>query len=165
MHRHLDSPCGSWLSNSPPPPTIDLRQRKQLAWKILIEYTRYSSYNRLDVVYKNSSRGLPVPSPVPASTNKEPSAWIHHFKHTTKSEWSNMQSLGLDSHIWETIPPWWPGMILNCIRPLASPSPASAAFHNRMLSLQALKRCPSIICWVEWRYRYDEARCPSVTWS
>ena len=37
-------------------------------------------------------------------------------------------------------------MILNCIRPLVSPSPASAAFHNRMLSLQALEKSVRWCC-------------------
>lgn len=38
-------------------------------------------------------------------------------------------------------PPWWPVMILNCALPLlfrTSGSPASATFHNRTLSFDAL---------------------------
>jgi hypothetical protein len=45
------------------------------------------------------------------------------------------------------MPPWWPGIILNCIRPLVSPSPASAAFHSRILSLQALEKMRPSVVW------------------
>jgi hypothetical protein len=35
-----------------------------------IEFRKYLSYNWFDIVHKNSSRGFPVPSPVPASTHE-----------------------------------------------------------------------------------------------
>ena len=52
-------------------------------WKATIDFfykvsQGYALYNRLDVVYKYGSRGLPMPSPVPASTDEEPTSWIHH---------------------------------------------------------------------------------------
>jgi hypothetical protein len=126
--------------------------------KTVIETIRHISYNRFDVMYKYSSRGLPVPAPVPASTDKKPSSRIDHLSGNISETGQYPIPQVLDSHIWEIIPPWWPGMILNCIRPLASPSPASAAFHNRMLSAHALKKEVSVnhLC-VGWGYRYDEA--------
>jgi len=47
-----------------------------------IEFRKYLSYNRFDIVHENSSRGFPVPSPDPASTYEEPSTWVHqHFRY------------------------------------------------------------------------------------
>jgi hypothetical protein len=53
----------------------------------------YVLYNRLDVVYKYSSRGLPMPSPVSASTDEEPTSRIdqHLRYHPPMMPWDDLK--------------------------------------------------------------------------
>jgi|SRR6266851_605263 len=57
-------------------PTTAKRPLMEIPYRIL---SLYNSYYWLDVVHKNSSCRLSVPSPVAASTHEEPGAWIDHF--------------------------------------------------------------------------------------
>jgi hypothetical protein len=100
----------------------------------------------LDLVHEHRAARFAVPAPIAARAHQEARGRVHDCPGTTASarrSHSTATIYASHSRICDTNPPWWPGMILNWTPlrtlPDASGSFASATFHSRTLSIDALE--------------------------
>ena len=97
-----------------------------------------------DLVHEDRARGLAVPAAIAACSDHVPPSGVDNCapEHRRVSPRRRPRRRRMNLRIWETNPPWCPGMILNWtpLRGFMDPSgsPVSATFHRRMLSVDAL---------------------------